>query len=199
MNFLKKLLLRLLGLPNTLYNRFILTYKKVEYKQTPSIYGKLIVLGQGRIVFGENVEINSSLRSNPIGGDSRTIMSVAKGAIIQIGNNTGMSNVTLFCKKGITIGDNVKIGGSVKIYDSDFHALDYVKRRKTTTDITNIAPVSIGNDCFIGAHSIILKGVEIGNKSIVGAGSVVTKSIPEGEIWAGNPAKLIRRLANTNL
>ena len=56
------------------------------------------------------------------------------------------------------------------------------------------SPVIIKDGAFIGAHSIILKGVIIGEKSIVGAGSVVTKSIPDGEIWAGNPAKFIRKI-----
>lgn len=56
------------------------------------------------------------------------------------------------------------------------------------------SPVVIKDGVFIGAHCIILKGVTIGEKSIIGAGSVVTKSIPDGEIWAGNPAKFIRRI-----
>lgn len=46
----------------------------------------------------------------------------------------------------------------------------------------------------MGAHTIILKGVTVGAKSIIGAGSVVTKSIPDGEIWAGNPAHFIRKI-----
>jgi len=44
---------------------------------------------------------------------------------------------------------------------------------------------------FIGAGSYILKGVTVGKYSIIGAGSVVTKDVPQGEIWAGNPAKKI--------
>ena len=47
---------------------------------------------------------------------------------------------------------------------------------------------------FIGAHSIVLKGVTIGKHSVIGAGSVVTKNIPDNEVWAGNPARFIRRL-----
>ena len=43
-------------------------------------------------------------------------------------------------------------------------------------------------------RSIILKGVTIGENSVVGAGSVVTKDIPSGEVWAGNPAKFIRKI-----
>lgn len=50
----------------------------------------------------------------------------------------------------------------------------------------------IGRNCFIGARSIILPGVEIGDGSIVGAGAVVVKSVPSACIVAGNPAKVIR-------
>ena len=56
------------------------------------------------------------------------------------------------------------------------------------------APVVIEDNVFIGARCIILKGVTIGENSVVGAGSVVTKSIPANEIWAGNPAKFIRKI-----
>jgi len=51
----------------------------------------------------------------------------------------------------------------------------------------------IQEGAFVGASSIILKGVTIGKHSIVAAGSVVSKSIPAGEIWGGNPAKFIRK------
>jgi acetyltransferase-like isoleucine patch superfamily enzyme len=68
-------------------------------------------------------------------------------------------------------------------------------------DFDNIAinappkPITIGNDCWIGANAVILPGVVLGNHTIVGAGSIVTKSFPEGHcVIAGNPAKTIRRL-----
>ena len=54
--------------------------------------------------------------------------------------------------------------------------------------------IRIARGAFIGAHTIILKGVHIGAQSIIGAGAVVTKSVPEGEIWAGNPARFIRKI-----
>jgi acetyltransferase-like isoleucine patch superfamily enzyme len=53
--------------------------------------------------------------------------------------------------------------------------------------------IRIGDNCFIGAHSMILPGVTIGNNSIVAAGSIVTKSIPTGEVWGGVPAKYIMK------
>lgn len=53
--------------------------------------------------------------------------------------------------------------------------------------------VKIGDGAFIGAASIICNTVTIGDNAIVGAGSVVTKDIPDNEIWAGNPAKFIKK------
>ena len=69
-------------------------------------------------------------------------------------------------------------------------AIGMVKKKDGSRTIHD--PVYIEDGVFIGAGSIILKGVRIGKNSIVGAGSVVAKSIPEGEIWAGNPAKRVR-------
>ena len=57
-----------------------------------------------------------------------------------------------------------------------------------------MAPVKIEDNAFVGARSMILKGITIGKNSIIGAGSVVTKSVPENEIWAGNPARFVRKI-----
>lgn len=53
--------------------------------------------------------------------------------------------------------------------------------------------IKIGDYCFIGANTVIVSNVVIGDNSIVGAGSVVTKDIPPNEIWAGNPARFIKK------
>lgn len=63
-----------------------------------------------------------------------------------------------------------------------------------THDMTRglFADTYIGENCFIGAESIILPGVKIGNNSIVAAGSVVTRDVPPFTIVAGNPARVIK-------
>ena len=84
----------------------------------------------------------------------------------------------------ITIGDNVTFAPGVRIlaHDASMHyALGYTK----------IAPVTIGDNVFIGADSVVLPGTTIGADSIVGAGSVVTKDVPAGMVYAGNPAREI--------
>lgn len=54
--------------------------------------------------------------------------------------------------------------------------------------------IQIGNDCFIGAGTMILKGVQIGDNVVVGANSVVTGKLESNAIYAGNPAKMIRKI-----
>ena len=64
--------------------------------------------------------------------------------------------------------------------------------RRTSNEGTKSAPIAMEDDVWVGAHSIILKGVTIGARSIIGAGSVVTKSIPADCVAAGNPCMLIK-------
>ena len=89
----------------------------------------------------------------------------------------------------ITFGDNVLIGPKVIIWGRD-HGTD--KSSPMNTQTYTRKPITIGNDVWIGACSIILKGVKIGDGAIVGAGSVVTKDVEPYSVVAGNPAKLIK-------
>ena len=98
-------------------------------------------------------------------------------------------------QSSIYIGKHVMLGGGVKIYDTDFHSVNYLERRDIENDNNRTTkPVVIEEDAFIGAGSIILKGSYIGARSVIGAGSVVSGKIPSGEVWAGNPARFIRKI-----
>lgn len=151
---------------------------------------------QGDVKIGRNFRINSETGANPIGRNSKSLLVVRRGATLLIGDNVGMSGSAIVCQKSIRIGNNVKMGGNVCIYDTDFHSLNPSLRSNSSTDIDNTAKkaVYISDNVFIGAHTTVLKGVSIGENSIIGACSVVTKSIPENEIWAGNPARFIREV-----
>jgi acetyltransferase-like isoleucine patch superfamily enzyme len=87
----------------------------------------------------------------------------------------------------IYIGDNTIFAPGVKVISANHNKEDYSKHIKDTD------PVSIGKNCWLGANSIILPGVQLGDNVIVGAGSVVTKSFPGNVIIAGNPAKIINQ------
>lgn len=84
----------------------------------------------------------------------------------------------------IEIGDNVTMAPRV-------HILCHDASTKQFLDYTKIAPVTIGNNVFIGAESVVLPGVSIGDNVIIGANSTVTKDIPSGSVYAGNPANYI--------
>lgn len=179
---------------NKLYNKWVLAKQHVAYDNTLQVRGRLYVFGNLRI--GKNVAINSGFKFNPIGGQERTIFYTRGNGKITIGNHVGISNSAFFSCAEIQIEDYVKIGGSCKFYDNDFHSLNYEQRISAYDTDIKAAPIVIKEGAFIGAHSIILKGVTVGRHSIVGAGAVVTKDIPDGEIWAGNPAKFIRKIEN---
>lgn len=150
----------------------------------------------GKCSIGEKFVMNNYEMSNPIGRFHKCSIVVAKNAELIIGNNVGISSTAIFCQKKIVICDNVKIGGNVVIYDTDFHSLNYKERLDPEKDAKGAkkSSVYIGKNAFIGAHSTILKGVQIGENSIIGAGSVVSKNIPANEIWGGNPVKKIKNL-----
>lgn len=162
------------------------------------INGIIKVYGKGTISIGDNVRINSGEKYNPIGGMDHTLFSVRNGGKICIGKNVGISNSAIVARSEIIIEDDVRIGGNCKIYDNDFHSTDFNNRINKNDPDIKTSPVKICKGAFIGAHTIVLKGVTIGPYSVVGAGSVITKSIPEGEVWAGNPAHFIRKVKDEN-
>lgn len=150
----------------------------------------------GKMIIGSNFRLNNGVKGNPIGCYERCTLIVDSGATLTIGDNVGISQTALIASDDITIGNYVKIGGGTCVWTTDFHSLN-ANIRASADDIKYRAkaPVVIKDNVFIGAKSIILKGVTIGENSIIGAASVVTKSVPPNEIWAGNPAKFIRKLS----
>lgn len=144
---------------------------------------------------GRDFAMNNGVNGNPIGCYESCTFFVGSNGTLTIGDNVGLSQAALIAIDNIVVGDNVKIGGGTCIWTTDFHSLD-ADIRNSAEDLKyrNTAPVHIRDNAFIGAKSIILKGVTIGENSIVAAGSVVTKSIPSNQIWGGNPAKFIRNL-----
>jgi acetyltransferase-like isoleucine patch superfamily enzyme len=173
------------------------SFKKFKTEGIPYVS----VANGGKCSIGSDLRMNNKLSSNPIGCPQPCLFFVDKQAVLTIGNNLGISQAAIICHLSITIGDNVKIGGGVSIYDTDFHCLLPEMRKDPNQDLKykEKKPVIIKNNAFIGAHSIILKGVTIGENSVVGAGSVVTKSIPDNQVWAGNPAKLIKEFNATEI
>jgi acetyltransferase-like isoleucine patch superfamily enzyme len=185
---------KMFKIANDSYNALVLKLSNAVWLSYPQIRGRIHLAGKGEMHFGRNVRINSSLRSNQVGLSFRTAISVASGARVTIGDNVGISNSLIYAWKSITIEKDVLIGGGCQIFDTDFHSISYEARVHQGDKEAKTAEVIIREGSFIGASSIILKGVEIGPRSIVAAGSVVSRSIPADEVWGGNPAKFIKSL-----
>lgn len=184
----------------TLRAKITLSLLGCGYGPGLQVDGPLIVRATrpAAIQLGDNIGIKSRFRSNLVGLTNSTVFQCFREGRIRIGDNSGLSAAILSARASITIGRNVKVGGNARIYDHDFHAVDYQARRDPARDIAECrsAPVVIGDDVLIGANAIILKGVTIGDRSIVGAGAVVSlKNIPPDCVVAGNPARIVKQLA----
>jgi acetyltransferase-like isoleucine patch superfamily enzyme len=91
---------------------------------------------------------------------------------------------------GIDIGDDVIIGPNVSLITSG-HPIEPSRRRDGVT----AKPIVIGRNVWIAAGATIIGGVTVGENSVVAAGSVVTKDVPPDMLVGGNPAQIIRSIA----
>lgn len=147
---------------------------------------KLRISPSSHVELGDEVVIRGGTNATiDCGSGSR--IDVAEGASLRIGYSSGISNTNIHCHEKIEIGDYVNIGSGCMIMDTNFHSTDWIVRRDRAKDVemAKTKPVVIGDYVFIGARSIICKGVTIGNKSMVAAGSVVVSNIGVGELWGG--------------
>lgn len=155
-----------------------------------------IYVGWG-IALGNNVRINSSNTADPVSFANKTIFYVNRRGNIIIGDRSGISNAIIVAYDAtVEIKSDVMIGAGVKIYSTDFHSTNFNDRINHVN--TKSGNVTIEDGAFIGADALILKNVRIGKKSVVAANSVVTKDVPDFEIWGENPAKLIRKMENSD-
>jgi acetyltransferase-like isoleucine patch superfamily enzyme len=108
----------------------------------------------------------------------------------KVGENTILSSINLGSEPYLVeIGNNCHITYNVSFITHD--GAIWVLKRKYDFKGTKYGKIIIGDNVYIGNHSIILPNVEIGSNCVIGAGSVVTKSIPSDSVYAGNPAKFI--------
>lgn len=113
------------------------------------------------------------------------------GYNIKIGNNFYSNhNLLILDAGGVVIGDNVFIGPNTSLYTS-IHPFDKNIRNK---GLETAKQITIGNDVWIGGSVTILPGVSIGDNCVIGAGSIVTKDIPSNSLAYGNPCQVKKTL-----
>jgi len=148
---------------------------------TVRLRGRVRVENHGRIDLGERVRID--------GGTVPVELATWPGGRLTVGEGTFLNyGVSLAAHESVTVGRDCLIGNYVTVMDSDFHDL----RDRTLPGKS--APISIGDEVWLGTRVIVLKGVSIGRGSVVGAGSVVTTDIPAGSLAFGVPARVVRSL-----
>jgi len=150
-----------------------------EYNQT--LYDKQqreVILGKMLGKIGLNIDIQTPFFCD-------------YGCHIEVGENffANFNCVFLDCNY-IKMGNNVFLGPNVQVYTA-YHPVLASERIKGPE---LAAPISVGNNVWIGGSTIICPGVSIGENTTVGAGSVVTKDIPANVIAVGNPCRILRKL-----
>ena len=165
-----------------------------RWDPTWRLYGcPLLALNRHSIIrIGKEWTACSDAKYAELGAFQKVTIRTLAGAELTIGNNVGMTAVSINCSTSISIGNDVLFGSGALITDSDSHPLHMKDRHDNS--LIGRAPVVIEDGVFIGARAIVLKGVRIGRGAVIGAGSVVTKDVPAMSIVGGNPAKMIRSI-----
>ena len=130
--------------------------------------------------FGHDTELHIKNGKASIGKEQITRGNAVfrvEGGNLSIGDKCFFNqNVSITCKKKVVIGDRCQIANNVVIVDHDHAGSEnwgsYVE-----------TPVIIGNDVWIGADAIILRGTTIGDKAVIGAGSIVKGDVPAGKVY----------------
>ena len=143
--------------------------------------------------FSPNVVVDTDRRSKIRLGKHISIhsggrISANNGGELSIGDNASFNaGCIVTCKKKISIGTNVSFGPNIMVYDHD-HIMSDLNGAKGAE--YHLGEVVIGDNCWIGAGSIILLGTHIGKNCVIGAGSVVKGNIPDN-------TTLIQKRVNT--
>ncbi len=146
------------------------------------------------VKLGRDVRLHAfvNLYGCEIGDESRigTFVEIQKGA--KIGRRVKVSSHTFICE-GVVIEDEVFIGHGVTFINDKYpHATNGRGELQSEQD-WNCIPTLVKRGASIGSNATILCGVTIGEQAMIGAGSVVTRDVPPHAIFAGNPARGLRR------
>jgi len=143
--------------------------------QTPTV---ITIMNNAKLIVGQNVMINRGSK-----------IVVHENGILKINDHTFINeNSRVHCRKYISIGRRCAISWNTNILDTDIHTIQYSKDGKNNLDYG----VDIGNNVWIGANSIILKGTIIEDNCIVAANSLVNKRLRSKYIYGGNPCQELK-------
>lgn len=150
-------------------------YFKLRCKKALQFRGLISVRMNGKI----NCRRGGTIFLEPgVATRQNVLLAAVDGGHIHIGEKTFLNrNVVVVCRDSVRIGDHCSFGPNVCIYDHD-HKFD----RQGVTGDYKTGAISIGNNCWIGAGCVILRGTNIGDGCVIGAGAVVSGEIPAHSI-----------------
>lgn len=145
----------------------------------PRLYGRCHVNNEGTITIGDRLRMH--------GGTVRCELTAHQGGRLEIGHRVFVNyGSSISAHTSVTIGDGCLIGQYSIIMDCDYHSMDGADGHGEPR------PIVIEDGVWLGARTIVLKGVTIGRGSVIAAGSVVTRDIPRGVVAGGAPARMLR-------
>ena len=129
-----------------------------------------------------------------IGDDVKigTFVEIQKG--VKIGSRCKISSHSFICE-GVTIEDEVFIGHNVTFTNDLYPRATNSEGLLKTDEEWTCVPTLIKRGASIGSSATLLCGITVGENAIIGAGSVVTRDVPDNTVVAGNPAKILKKLA----
>jgi acetyltransferase-like isoleucine patch superfamily enzyme len=156
---------------------YSLRYPNLELGDGVMFVGRLRLKSGTRLVLGDRVRVRKLVRVNG-------------GGTVRVGSDTLLNGCWIIAAREVTIGDRCLISNA-GIMDNDFHNLPPALRHDPPNELTR-APVTIGDNVWVGASALVLKGVHIGHDSAVGAAAVVRDDVPERCVVSGNPAQVVK-------
>ena len=148
------------------------------------------------VQLGKNVKLAKfiNLYGCAIGDETKIGAFVEVQKKAAIGKCCKISSHSFICE-GVTIGDECFIGHGVVFINDNYPQSVNTKGKMENENEWRVRFVAtkVGNRVAIGSNATILGNITIGDGAMIGAGSVVTKNVPAGEIWAGNPARKMRK------
>jgi acetyltransferase-like isoleucine patch superfamily enzyme len=144
--------------------------------------GSVLLENRGVLRLGDHVKLFG--RPTPIE------LVALRGAELSIGDGTFINRgVSICARKSVRIGANCALGNDCLIFDTDFHNIGDGFRNEAEG-----FPITIGDNVWLAARSMVLKGVTIGDGAVVSAGAVVVSDVAPYTVVGGVPARLIRKL-----
>jgi acetyltransferase-like isoleucine patch superfamily enzyme len=159
--------------------------RKASTPLSVRLQGRVYISGHGDLVLGKGVSIIGTVV--PV-----ELVTYASGRI-EIGDHTFINyGSSIAARDSVRIGSHCHLGHYTFVMDNDQH---HVVRHM---ELPQSAAVIIEDHVWIGSKVVILPGVRIGSRAVIGAGSIVTKDIPPRCVAAGNPARVLRHLAEVD-